>query len=362
MSNRQFVADTGEVTDVQRAARLGWHFAEIYRNPLPSTHPPTNGAGSLKHLPGVFDLDDFDRSTLLASQIEHDVRTLADRSANGERGKTWESIKKAIGEARAGASEADKRQPILKAYSELRIELGASGPRIGTALDLGQVLADAVLIPASSDSGAIVEKFSEPQLSYAPGWLDDLHMSLSEHAADAVRESLQSWLEWARNPNEIVADRKAAAQMLNRLRSLAISFLGKWWWAVASLLAIVGLATWGIVVYSPGRATAIAALIATGAGALGISWKTISSTLGKVTSKAEGPLWDTEVLQAVIVEATFTPGSARTRQNALSNPQLVQSLPPAPPAAEAPPEAPAPPAPEAAPEAPTSTASGAPAT
>jgi hypothetical protein len=424
VSNQRLVADTDKVTDVQRAIRLGWHFAEIYRNPPPASHSPTNGAGSLKHLPGVFDLDDFDRGTLLTGQIEHDVRTLADPGANGEGIKTWEPIKKAIDDARTSASEADKRQHILKAYLELRIKLGASDSRVGTALDLGQVLADTVLISASSDSGTVVEKFREPQLSYAPGWLDDLHMSLSEHAADTVRESLQSWLEWAGEPNKIAASpppanlvqsvynqgeiwrrilcgemraedlltsesyRKAAAQMLNRLRSLAVSFLGKWWWGVVSLLAVVGFATWGVVVYSPGGATAIAALIATGAGALGISWKTISSTLGKVTSKAEGPLWDTEVLHAIIVEATFTPGSARTRRNALSDAKPMQPLPPAPsgvtpdapasPAPDAPappaPDAPAPPAPEASPApapdapapeavsaAPTSTASGAPA-
>jgi hypothetical protein len=397
------VADTDEITDVQRAVRLGWHFAEIYRNPPPSSHSPTNGAGSPKHLPGVFDLDNFDRGTLLTGQIEHDVRTLADPSANGEGIKTWEPIKKAIDDARTSASEADKHQLILKAYLELRIRLGASDPRIGTALDLGQVLADAILISASSDSDTVVQKFMAPQLSYAPGWLDDLHMSLSEHAADTVRESLQSWLKWARQPNKIAASlapanlaqsvynqgeiwrrilcgemraedlltsesyRKAAAQMLNRLRSLAVSFLGKWWWAVVSLLAVVGFATWGVVVYSPGGATAIAALIATGAGALGISWKTISSTLGKVTSKAEGPLWDTEVLHAIIVEATFTPGSARTRRNALSKAKPMQPLPPASPevAPDAPtPAAPAPvpaPAPEAASAAPTSSASGAPA-
>jgi hypothetical protein len=405
VSNQQPAADTGEVTDVQRAVRLGWRFAEMYRSPPPSSHPPTNVAGSLKHLPAVFDLDDFDRSTLLVGQIEHDVRTLAERSVNGEGTKTWEPIEKAIDEARAGASEADKRQSILKAYRELRIKLGASDPRIGTALDLGQVLADTVLMPASSDSAAIMEKFSDPQLSYAPGWLDDLHMSLSEHAADAVKGSLQSWLELVKKTNGIIADReranliqslhnqgeiwhrilcgemraedlltsesyrKAAVQMLNRLRSLSGSFLGRWWWAVVSLLAMVGLATWGVVVYSPGGATAIAALIATGAGALGISWKTISSTLGKVTSKAEGPLWDTEVLQAVIAEATLTPGSARARRNALSNANQVQSLSapaetPATGAGTAPasvPEAEASPAPEAASAAPTSTASGAPA-
>lgn len=408
VSNQQIAADTGKVTDVQRAVRLGWHFAEIYRNPPPSSHSPTNGAESLKHLPGVFDLDDFDRSTLLSGQIEHDVRTLADRGANGEGAKAWEPIKKAIDDARTAASEADKHHHILQAYRELRIKLGASDPRIGTALDLGQTLADTVLIPAASDSSTVVKKFSESQLSYVPGWLDDLHMSLSEHAADAVKGSLQSWLEWARKTNRIVADRanliqslydqgeiwrrilcgemrakdlltsesyrKAAAQMLSRLRGLAVSFLGKWWWAVASLLVIVGLATWGIVVYSPGGATAIAALIATGAGALGISWKTISSTLGKVTSKAEGPLWETEVLQVVIIQATFVPGNARTRRNALSNATAAQSLPPVPPAPAAAP--PVPPAPEAAPaalsaaetappapeaEAPTSTASGAPA-
>jgi hypothetical protein len=260
VSNQQLVAGADKITDVQRAVRLGWHFAEIYRNPLPSSHSPTNGAGALKHLPGVFDLDDFDRSRLLAGQIEHDVRALADPSANGEGTKTWEPIKKAIDEARADPSEADKHQDILKAYRELRIKLGASDPRIGTALDLGQVLADTVLIPASSDSGTVMEKFSELQLSYAPGWLDDLHMSLSEHAADAVKGSLQSWLEWVRKTNGIVADRtdlilclynqgeiwrrilcgemraedlltsesyrKASAQMLNRLQPVEVHMAG----------------------------------------------------------------------------------------------------------------------------------------
>lgn len=353
-------------TDVQRAVRLGWHFAEIYRNPPPTSHSSVNGSAS-QHLPTFSDLDDLDRSAILISQIGYDIKTLADRSGPGRGQSAWESAQKEIEEARKGATEADKCQSIRKAYKDLRTTLGASDPRIGTALDLGQVLADTVLVSVFGDADAVVDHLGVPRLFDAQGWLDDLHTSLSEYAADAVKGSLQSWMEWAKKKadgtlverertdprpdlrdqgeiwrrilcGEILAEdlltgesyRKAAMRMLSRLARLARTyFLGrKWWWLTPSLLVIVGLAAWGIVSFTPSAAVAVAGLIAAGAGALGISWKTISSTLGKVAAKAEGPLWDVEVREAVTLEATFTPGSTRTRRNALPNQQGTRFLPP----------------------------------
>jgi hypothetical protein len=355
------VADTDEATEVQRAFRLGWNFAQIYRNLPINQHISTDQPP--KVLPGAKDLDEYDRGELLIRQIGYDVKALTDRSGHNNETNIWRSTIEAISASRPEGTDVAKRRKIHEAYHTLRIELGASDPHIGTALDLGRMLADTV---APNTSDVLMENFSEAQLSYACGLLDDLHTSFSDNAADVVKGSLRSWEKWVKRTSEIAdrqhADpintlrhqgeiwrrilcgemrardlltsegyRRAAAHLLSRLRGLAVIYLQRWWYIAISLLVVVGLATWGIVAYSSGGTAAIVALIATGAGALGISWKTIASTLGKVSTMAEGPLWDTEVLQAIIVDATITPDNPKAHRIAVSihSARPKQALPPA---------------------------------
>jgi len=198
-----------------------------------------------------------------------------------------------------------------------------------------------------------LDQLEPHRLADAYGCLDDLHTSLPVNAADAVKGSLRQWEAWQADSKsngaaedtgyaiavlkhqgeiwrrilsgEIGAEdlltaehyRQAAARLIGRLRNLSVSFLKRWWYIAIILLFSVGLITWAIVAYAPSGPAAVAALIATGAGALGVSWKTVGATLGTVTSKAETPLWDAEVLQSIIVAVTITPREARMRRLSL---------------------------------------------
>jgi hypothetical protein len=337
--------EVDEIPKVQRAFRLGWCFTQIYQDPpLPNPGAESNDALP-NHLPGPGELRAYDQGRLLVGQMQHDVTAL--------NGAEDADIKRFAEVSDQGGTPETTRRLILNTYRNTRIRLG-SDPRLGAALDLGQVLADIVLLPGSETYDASFGKFNSSRLASLYGWLDDLHTVLPRHAAHAVKGSLRRWESWVAEgvaadireystqvlyhqgeiwrrilSGEILAEdlltaesyRQAAIRLLGRLRSLTVGFLKRWWGLVLFLLLLVGVPVWAIVTYEPTDAIAIAALIATGAGALGISWKTVTSTLGKVSSKAEGPLWDAEVLQSIVVATTVIPSDPRVRATVLASPR-----------------------------------------
>jgi hypothetical protein len=100
--------------------------------------------------------------------------------------------------------------------------------------------------------------------------------------------------------------RQAASDYLGRIGRLTWSFARRFWPAIIVVLGGTGAIIWAILTYAPTGAASVAAVIATAAGSLGVSWKTVGSTLGKVATQAEQPLWNAEVLEAIVV-ATFIP-------------------------------------------------------
>lgn len=229
---------------------------------------------------------------------------------------------------------------MLDTFRHLRIEIGADDAHLSTAIDLGRVLADTVILANSPE--AYLTEFVSYRLQNAYEWLEDLHTSFPEHASDAVKGSLQRWQQWVANtggaapsgqdshvremlslqgerwrrllsgeilPADLLtADnyRRAASDHLGRIGRLTWSFLRRFWLAIVVVLGGTGAIIWAIVTYAPTGVASVAAVIATAAGSLGVSWKAVGSTLGKVATKAEQPLWNAEVLQAIVV-ATFVP-------------------------------------------------------
>lgn len=336
--------EVADIPKVQRAFRLGWCFTQVYQDP-PPPNPGAESSDDLpKQLPGPHELRAYDRGRLLVGQMQNDVTAL--------NGTEDADIKRFAEVSDQGGTPETTRRLILNTYRNIRIKLGAE-PRLGAALDLGQALADIVLLPGSEVSGVFFEKFESSRLTRLYGWLDDLHAELPVNAADAVKGSLRQWESWAAADGAVVdlreystqvlyhqgeiwrrilsgeilaedlltADsyRQAAVRLLGRLRSLAVSFLKRWWGLVIFLFLLVGVPVWAILTYEPTGAVAIAALIATGAGALGISWKTVTSTLGKVSSKAEGPLWNAEVLHSIVVATTVIPSDGKVRDMVLAS-------------------------------------------
>jgi len=302
-------AGLAEFSDVQRGFRLGWRFAEMYNDPPPHIPPADDPKSLPENLPGAAELPGYHRAKLLVNQMRYDVEGLTRPAQHAEDG----DIKTFFEVAGAGGDRDTTRLLILKAYRELRTRLGGADPLVGKALDLGKMLADTVLLQKSQDPGISLDQLEPHRLADAYGCLDDLHTSLPVNAADAVKGSLRQWEAWQADSKsngaaedtgyaiavlkhqgeiwrrilsgEIGAEdlltaehyRQAAARLIGRLRNLSVSFLKRWWYIAIILLFSVGLITWAIVAYAPSGPAAVAALIATGAGALGVSWKTVGA-------------------------------------------------------------------------------------
>jgi hypothetical protein len=135
-------------------------------------------------------------------------------------------------------------------------------------------------------------------------------MEYTKLALDSQGEKWRRLLSGEIRPLDLLTAgdyRQAAARLLGRLRSLIWSFVRRFWILIAIVLAVTGTVIWAIIRFAPSGTATVVALIAAAAGSLGVSWKTVASTLGQVISKAEQPLWDAEVLESVVVAATVPP-------------------------------------------------------
>jgi hypothetical protein len=326
---------------VQYSFRLGWRFAQMYHDPHRADSDAGDGTATPPlHLPGVSELSAAERSALLLGEISHDVDSLSGTYSM----PAVRTSMAALSAVMTGTMDrAGKQTQILETYTLLRLGLGAADAHSGTALDLGRMLADTVLL--SNEPADYVQQFGQYRLANAYGWIEDLHSSFPAHAADTVRGSMQIWQAWVSDhkgtaaagqaehlkraldlqgerwrrllSGEILAMdllsaddyRAAAAELFSRLRGLVGSFARRFWPVIGIIAAATGAIVWAIVAYATAGVATVVALIATAAGSLGVSWTTIGSTLGKVAAKAEDPLWDAEVTESLVIAATITPQS-----------------------------------------------------
>jgi hypothetical protein len=356
---------------VQSAFRLGYRFAQLYHKPDRATLDAEPANGLPTHLPSFSELSPGNRAELILREIKHDATSLL--TAAGD-----QSALSTLAEIMRGQQGDDaKKTQILEAFRKLRIEIGADDARLSTAIDLGRMLADTVILAESS--GDYRAEFGQYRLQNAYEWLEDLHTSFPENAADAVRGSLQYWEEWVNDAGasgrkaddryvrgaltrqgerwrrllsgEILAEnllaadnyRQAASDYLKRTARLTWEFVKRFWWAILAVLFSTGGIIYVIVTYAPGGPAAVAAVIATVVGSLGVSWKTVGSTLGKVAAKAEQPLWNAEVLQAIIFATFIPPVKIKPREYAALRKQAAEkkALPAPPQSARGQSEAPA---------------------
>jgi len=99
-------------------------------------------------------------------------------------------------------------------------------------------------------------------------------------------------------------DKLAGDRVARRFLGLVGSYALSWRYMIVGLLIVVGATICAIVVVVPHGGASTAAIIATIAASLGISWKTVAATLGWVTARAEGPIWDSELGAAIVIAAT----------------------------------------------------------
>jgi hypothetical protein len=178
---------TGDI-NVQRAFRLGWRFAQLYHNPHRATLEASAKRAKLPpHLPSFGELSDGNRTELILQEIEHDVTSLKPELSSADNDSA--SLEMLLNVMRGPIDGKGKKTQVLETFRRLRIEIGADDAHLSTAIDLGRMLADTVIL--ANSPGAYLTEFESYRLQNAYEWLEDLHTSFPEHASDAVKGSLQ---------------------------------------------------------------------------------------------------------------------------------------------------------------------------
>lgn len=235
------------------------------------------------------------------------------------------------------------RDAIKDLHVELMVGLTAADFRLGKAYRLGRSLADTCQLPDDQDS---FEYAFGPRVNDLKDSLADLASALPAHAGQAVAISLATWERWAAQPmlegrdldwdtdwprvraplhrqgelwRALLSDEKrgsdmlktvayvaAAEGMLARAGGLAWRFLKRF---AIPAVGVVLLLALGIVALVLGHSTVlkIAGSISAAAGALGITLKGTTVTLGAVTTDIESRLWGAELDRAIAIEITTGP-------------------------------------------------------
>lgn len=338
--------------NVEIAIRLGWRLAEAYHEPPPVNPPEAKPGEPLPdRLPGESKLGEYELGKTLIAEIQHDVTALEKTF-----GFTLESDPELAGLIKEGVDADSTKTSLLTVHRELRRALATEDVHVATGLDLGRMLADTVLLANPRTPETLVDEFDHFRLGNAYSWLDDLHSLLPDHTSDAVSGSLRQWEVWVKVNNGVApvgietatvvhgrftrtlhhqgevwrrllcgekmaldllsADdyKKAGDRVAKRFLGLIGGYVKSWWYMILLFLVIIVGIVWAIISFAPSGPSTTAALIATAAGSLGVSWKTVASTLGRVTTAAEQPLWDAEVKEAIVIAATRLPIPPATKQ------------------------------------------------
>ena len=348
------MTESGPATDAQLATtaiRLGWQLALAFHDPPPNEpSDESSSAGLPEHLPGASELSLYEQGQTLLAQVRCDIEGL--RNALGLVHPSDDELSRLV----TPEGDDGTRRSLLGTFISLRQGIVSHSAHLATALDLGRVLADTVLLVDVNKPETLTEQFDHFRLGNAYAWLENLHRLLSDHAADTVAGSLRRWEEWVEGckgnvPAKVRKDftrtlnhqgdlwrrllcgetfagdllsaedyKEAGDRVGKRFLAMLGGYVSTWRWVIGLFALFVAGVVALVVAAAPSGDSTIAALIATAAGSVGVSWKTVASTLGRATSRAEGPLWDAEVSEAMVIAATRLPplagvtsGASRSR-------------------------------------------------
>jgi hypothetical protein len=297
------------------AFALGWQIAEIYRPDPPPPPPP----GEDDHLPGLSDLSADEYARVGLYQVQAGITklwwTIAAAGLDVPNAETFADDVQ-------GVTGADRDAAVEAFHIEVLATLTGADFRLGKGYGLGRSLADLTRNPADWRS-----QLSPRRVATLAAWLRDLSTVLPPHAGHVVASSLEEWGSWAHPPERpagdasqesvdvaqlqaqgrlwrsLISGEKRATQMLEisdyvaagekLLQSTARLAKPVLKHHAPELIGAVVLFVAGIVVM---LTTDDAAGIVSGAGviitALGIGWKGLGTTVGKMLAKVETPLWE----------------------------------------------------------------------
>jgi hypothetical protein len=231
--------------------------------------------------------------------------------------------------------------------STLVVAIVASGARFMKAYELGDGLR--AMTPGAVLDGGQGEAATagEPTRSLVEA-LDALSSELPSHAARGVAGSLA---EWSRSDDSakarlidaqvalwrsvIVGEKKGtellepddylgAARQLER-RYVSRALRSTWLWVVAGVALLLFVAGIVLLVAANGKPGKVAAGVSGVLAALGLTWKGIGGTVGKLVGKVEAPLWgaelDTAITNAITLAETGAEDENKKKKDDATDPR-----------------------------------------
>lgn len=110
----------------------------------------------------------------------------------------------------------------------------------------------------------------------------------------------------------------AADRLIGDIRQLTVRFVRRFWLITTALVVLIAAAI-ATVLVSHATGAVITAIV-TVAGAIGITWKSAASGLGRVLQQAQRPLWERELQAAIAIAATQMPRERGPVQRPLESP------------------------------------------
>lgn len=236
----------------------------------------------------------------------------------------------------AEADTSDVKRAVYQLHLAILRECNAADRALGKAYELGRATADTC--PQQIDRRSMADKLNRYRLDELGRWLADLTSGLPDHSSRAVRISMARWKIAAKDGESstifaqedlgtvhraldrqvqiwrsLLTGEKQAKDMIGTegyaqavgiavrdSRRLITGYLWRFAPFVLLALALLGVGIWGLLT-SEDTSKVIASFAAV-AGALGISWKGIATTLGRAADEIEKPIWEAS-LDLVIADA-----------------------------------------------------------
>lgn len=312
---------------VKLALALGWQMARLYESPVGEQADP-----KLKDdLPGLSELPSRARLKLGVEQADVALAELAVVLDTRASLPSTDELKAEL--AKQPADRDATRQAILDLHVDLLVRLTAADFRLGKAYGLGRALADTCRSPDGTPAQrrkSLVHRLEPGRLRQLSGWLDDLKTVLPAHGAHAVCDSIERWRTWAESERLVELDAvrlartsrtlhrcgqrwrallsgekdardlleisdyvSAARGTLTDAGRIARSML---WQMRIPLVLATALIVAGLALMFLNRSSAqVIAGLGTVAGGLGVTWRSTSAWLGRVSLDLVDPLWEAQL-------------------------------------------------------------------
>jgi hypothetical protein len=326
----------GNAEEYSRAFLVGWRLAQLHARP---THPENISAVVTKvgYLPEI--PEDFtppQQATLIWTNLRGDLEALPGSMSNG----TADAITALDVTLRDREYTKDTLTTgISRVYEKTLKNVFFVHPQLAKAIVLGRQLTDLVVGPAN-DTVTFQKQLNADLVKSTCLLLEDLQSCFPKRAAAAVSGSLVYWQQWAVETQ--TGDTPGVREQLRRqgeqwrslltgeidpddllglhdYRQAFMDYVAQvgwlcqknpWLWVTATAVILGGAGgIASIVEWAPKGAAVIAAIIATAAGALGITWKTVAVTASKAAALLERPMLDRGLSDAVKFAAFIQPAA-----------------------------------------------------